>query len=742
MQKRSIQALSILLAVLLVTIIVTGITSGDLNKNVNFISKPSLLLKNNNLTLHKISSSIDSSITGPISGIIIDPIPNITIKKGNLLKVGNISLYKLVGIYQPFSSGSNQGGSLYGKPLSGQLDSSSNNQENEGTLSVTSTPSGAEIFVDGTDMDGKTPSDITGPPGTYTISLSLNGYKTVEKTGTITSGEITSLHFTLESVGGEKSGTEKSGGSSDETGTLTITSTPDGASIFADGSDMEATTPSEFDADPGSYVIRVSLDGYKTAEKQVTITSGEIATANFYLELAGEGQEGIDENTGESGGIGTLSVKSTPDGASIFADGSNLDATTPSEFDADPGSYVISVSLEGYKTAEKQVTVTSGEIATANFYLEPAGEGQEGIDENTGESGGIGTLSVKSTPDGASIFADGSDMEATTPSEFDADPGSYVISVSLEGYKTAEKQVTVTSGEIATANFYLEPAEEGQEGIDENTGESGGIGTLSVKSTPSGASIFADGSNLDAKTPSEFDADPGSYMISVSLDGYKTAEKQAAVTAGEVTSVSFNLEPTGESSTESGTGSISFSSTPYGATVFLDGEEIPNKVTPFTKSNIPRGIHKAFGELDGIKTGSIQIQVEEGFTSEVSFLFKPGGTSQFGYSGYSNYGSGTYHSGDNSPFGYSESEDYSAGSFSSGSSGFGSGSYLTLQSLPSGADVFINNQHIGKTPVSQEELSPGTYSIRFEKEGYQDTEFTVTVSGSSMKTVTRSMSPL
>ena len=58
---------------------------------------------------------------------------------------------------------------------------------------------------------------------------------------------------------------------------------------------MEATTPSEFDADPGSYVIRVSLDGYKTAEKQVTVTSGEIATANFYLELAGEGQAGIDE---------------------------------------------------------------------------------------------------------------------------------------------------------------------------------------------------------------------------------------------------------------------------------------------------------------------------------------------------------------------------------------------------------------------------------------------------------------
>ncbi|WP_181391332.1 PEGA domain-containing protein [Methanospirillum stamsii] len=656
MQKRSIQALSILLAVLLVTIIVTGITSGDLNKNVNLISKPSLLLKNNNLTLHKISSSIDSSITGPISGKIIDPIPNITIKKGNLLKVGNISLYKLVGIYQPFTSGSNQGGSLYGKPLSGQLDTSSNNQENEGTISVTSTPSGAEIFVDGTDMDGKTPSDITGPPGTYTISLSLNGYKTVEKTGTITSGEITSLHFTLESVGEEKPGTEKSGGSSDETGTLTITSTPDGASIFADGSNLDAKTPSEFDADPGSYVISVSLEGYKTAEKQVTVTSGEIATANFYLELAGEGQAGIDENTGESGGIGTLSVKSTPSGASIFADGSNLDAKTPSEFDADPGSYVIRVSLDGYKTAEKQVTVTSGEIATANFYLELAGEGQAGIDENTGESGGIGTLSVKSTP--------------------------------------------------------------------------------------SGASIFADGSNLDAKTPSEFDADPGSYVISVSLDGYKTAEKQAAVTAGEVTSVSFNLEPTGEGSTESRTGSISFSSTPDGATVFLDGEEIPNKVTPFTKSNIPRGIHKAFGELDGIKTGSIQIQVEEGFTSEVSFLFKPGGTSQFGYSGYSNYGSGTYHSGDNSPFGYSESDDYSAGSFSSGGSGFGSGSYLTLQSLPSGADVFINNQHIGKTPVSQEELSPGTYSIRFEKEGYQDTEFTVTVSGSSMKTVTRSMSPL
>jgi hypothetical protein len=58
------------------------------------------------------------------------------------------------------------------------------------------------------------------------------------------------------------------------------------------------------------------------------------------------------------------------------------------------------------------------------------------------------------------------------------------------------------------------------------------------------------------------------------------------------------------------------------------------------------------------------------------------------------------------------------------------GSGLVLRSEPTGARVYINGIERGLTPLFLENISPGFYSIRITKEGYEDRRFRVTVEAS------------
>lgn len=49
---------------------------------------------------------------------------------------------------------------------------------------------------------------------------------------------------------------------------------------------------------------------------------------------------------------------------------------------------------------------------------------------------------------------------------------------------------------------------------------------------------------------------------------------------------------------------------------------------------------------------------------------------------------------------------------------------LTVTSEPPGAIVYLNNQEIGKTPISKNFVYSGTYNIRCYKEGYETAETT------------------
>jgi len=164
----------------------------------------------------------------------------------------------------------------------------SSEQPTVGSISVTSTPSGANIYLDGS-PEGATSEIISGVSvGSHTIIITKSGYKDYTKQVTVKAGETTFVNANLV----------------EETGDISIKSSPPGAYVYLDGSNKgatttlltskyyEAATPSKDSfietknviySSPkiikgvsiGSHNIKITKSGYKDYTKLVYVRAGE-----------------------------------------------------------------------------------------------------------------------------------------------------------------------------------------------------------------------------------------------------------------------------------------------------------------------------------------------------------------------------------------------------------------------------------------------------------------------------------
>jgi hypothetical protein len=124
-----------------------------------------------------------------------------------------------------------------------------------GAISVTSTPSGAGISLDGVAIRGITPYTIPNvEPGYHTIKLTLAGYQDWKETVSVTAGKTVKVSATLTPI----------------SGSATITSTPSGAAIYVKsylGDSYIGKTPhTDTAVPPGDYTITLTLAGYQDCD--------------------------------------------------------------------------------------------------------------------------------------------------------------------------------------------------------------------------------------------------------------------------------------------------------------------------------------------------------------------------------------------------------------------------------------------------------------------------------------------
>ncbi|WP_220681271.1 DUF3344 domain-containing protein [Methanofollis formosanus] len=283
-----------------------------------------------------------------------------------------------------------------------------------GCIEVTSTPEGAAIFLDGEDTSKATNTVLEDiPAGEHVVTLKLENYADASTPVTVVEGETATVDLSLTTL----------------TGSLAVTSTPDGASIFIDGADTGETTDTTLTGIAvGDHTLALKKEGYREAFAEVTIRHDETTDLHLDLEKA----------------VGCIAVTSTPEGAAIFLDGEETGETTNAILEGIAvGEHTITLKKSGYMEASATVTVIDTETASVEFTLaEPAGN-----------------IVVTSSPDGARVFLDGKDTgEQTNTTLTRVSPGEHQVAVSLEGYLEAEKAVTVVEGESVAVHFDLSQA--------------------------------------------------------------------------------------------------------------------------------------------------------------------------------------------------------------------------------------------------------------------------------------------
>jgi serine/threonine-protein kinase len=232
-------------------------------------------------------------------------------------------------------------------------------------LSVSSNPAGAQIAFDGSALC-QAPCTLTGiAPGQHIVAASKSGYGHENRTITISSGAKSSLTIDLNQLAAR----------------LSIASTPAGAVILIDGKDSGKLTPAQFSLEkPGTHMVL--LRRYEYLEETSSVSTEPGQTSNVTLALrplgstdeirsaGGKFKKVFGRGDGPSS-MGIVSVKTQPKGAQIMVNNRVLDKTAPFDFYLNPGTYLIDITMAGYRSIHRVINVERQERVAIEEALSP-----------------------------------------------------------------------------------------------------------------------------------------------------------------------------------------------------------------------------------------------------------------------------------------------------------------------------------------------------------------------------------
>jgi PKD repeat protein len=210
------------------------------------------------------------------------------------------------------------------------------------TLSVSSTPPGAMVFVDNV-VKGITPVILTDTAtGTHQLLLRKSGFDDYTRSVLIEPATPVTVGATLIRSLPEPTLPQLSFGS------IATTSFPAGAMVFVDGIHRGITPVILTEIPAGNHRVTLSFKGYDEWNQTISVGSGQMAAINAELEATKEI-------------TGSLAVITDPPGADVSIDG-NFKGVSPVTIQGLPaGMHSILVTLQDYADNSTTITVTAGQ---------------------------------------------------------------------------------------------------------------------------------------------------------------------------------------------------------------------------------------------------------------------------------------------------------------------------------------------------------------------------------------------
>ena len=234
-----------------------------------------------------------------------------------------------------------------------------------GQLTVNSTPEGAQVLVDGHhDPTWLTPLNVAGlAPGQHLVSISKQGYAPEARTIDVASGSKSMLVVQLALLGA----------------TAFVSSVPPGAQVLIDGRDTGKVTPVQLSIDkPGIHTFLVKKQGFLDETSNSNLQAGQTFQFAPVLQALGTTDEikiggGRFKKifgSGDTAGMGSVSVRTQPKGAQIAINQRVVDKASPVEFYLNPGTYILDITLSGYGSVHRVINVERGGRLAVDETLE------------------------------------------------------------------------------------------------------------------------------------------------------------------------------------------------------------------------------------------------------------------------------------------------------------------------------------------------------------------------------------
>ncbi|MDY0016911.1 MAG: PEGA domain-containing protein [Candidatus Delongbacteria bacterium] len=338
-------------------------------------------------------------------------------------------------------------------------------------VSITSDPSGAEIFLNGQKF-GITPMQESLIVGEYSMTLRKNLYYPQDRTFEVKEGstlEIPSIKlkpkFGYYSVKADQAGAKlyldgvylgegsvqktqiesgkhifkaeldmyhsetqefefKDGDEKDVVfkmrpnfGSFVIRSEPSGADVWLNGRSVGKTPFTVEKASSGRYVVRLTMDLWSDYEDQLEVFDEKTTDKTFVMNK----------------NFGSVVVKA--DECDIYLNGEKK-GTSQYKANLAPGKYTLTAKRDRHRDHEKEIFLNIGRVQEITLEPDPI----------------MGSINIFSEPvetKGAEILING-ENKGVTPSVIPLLIGDYELKLKLSGYLESEERFTLTEGENKT----------------------------------------------------------------------------------------------------------------------------------------------------------------------------------------------------------------------------------------------------------------------------------------------------
>jgi serine/threonine-protein kinase len=222
-----------------------------------------------------------------------------------------------------------------------------------------------------------------------------------------------------------------------EAGSVSISSTPEGAAILLDGTRREERTPATIERLPlGRYAVTITMDGYAPFHGDIELTQenpGAEITATLERPSARA--------------LGMARVVTDPPGARVLLDGHDTGQLTPATVaEIEPGiQHTIVVSLDGWVAANVPLNVQAGALEEVRLTLErtPLGSNEH-------------LVTITTDPPDARVQLDSAWHEGGSPYSLRVSARRYRLRVVRDGYRMFEREISLPGGQESTMRINLE----------------------------------------------------------------------------------------------------------------------------------------------------------------------------------------------------------------------------------------------------------------------------------------------